>query len=139
MANNTKANQGTSPETRQATEATKQQAAPKPKEQAAGDTTPVDITGSKIIEVRPVINNNIDVAALAEAMAESFRTGHRPPEITDKRFEIFSQAFQGFAQNNVSKKEGFSLGVTLSPEYANALKELVKKALTPASPQGTFG
>ncbi len=49
-----------------------------------------------------------------------------------KRFEIYSQAFAGFAQNNVSKSEGFIIGVDFQntktkEDYVKLTKELIEK------------
>ena len=49
-----------------------------------------------------------------------------------KRFEIYSQAFAGFAQNNVSKSEGFAIGVAFKSqktkeEYDKLTEELIKE------------
>ena len=44
-----------------------------------------------------------------------------------KRFEVYSQAYQGFAQNNVSKSEGFSLKVKTDPRYDKENKKLIKR------------
>ena len=47
--------------------------------------------------------------------------------VLDKRFEFYSQAYQGFAQNNVSKPEGFSLKVNVDQNYNNFLKGALEK------------
>jgi hypothetical protein len=44
-----------------------------------------------------------------------------------KRFESYSQAFAGFAQNNVSKPEGFSIGVKTDKAYDDLTKKLIKQ------------
>lgn len=55
-------------------------------------------------------------------------THPKPPEGGDsKRFEIYSQAYQGFAQNNVSKTEGFSIDIKTDPKYDALTRELIKK------------
>ena len=53
----------------------------------------------------------------------------RPPEVGDsKRFEVYSQAYQGFAQNNISKKEGFLLEVKIDQKaYDEFLKKLIEE------------
>jgi hypothetical protein len=47
--------------------------------------------------------------------------------IPDKKFDFYSQAYQGFAQNNISKPEGFSLNVKVDPNYNSFLEEMVEK------------
>ena len=44
-----------------------------------------------------------------------------------KKFEVYSQAYQGFAQNNVSKSEGFSIKVKTDPKYDQLTKKLIKR------------
>jgi len=45
----------------------------------------------------------------------------------DNQFKIYSQAFQGFAQNNVSKSEGFSISVKVSKEYDALIRQLTNE------------
>jgi len=44
-----------------------------------------------------------------------------------KRFEVYSQAYQGFAQNNVSKSEGFSIKVKTDPQYDALTRKLINR------------
>src|SRR5688500_7415302 len=47
-----------------------------------------------------------------------------------KRFEVYSQAYQGFAQNNVSKSEGFSIKVKIDPKYDQLTRKLIQRKRT---------
>lgn len=54
-------------------------------------------------------------------------SSHAENLLPDKKFEFYSKAYQGFAQNNVSKPEGFSLKVNVDPNYNNFLKALLER------------
>jgi hypothetical protein len=45
----------------------------------------------------------------------------------DINYETYSQAYQGFAQNNVSKIEGFSVDVQSNDAYQKLINELILK------------
>ena len=44
-----------------------------------------------------------------------------------KRFEVYSQAFSGFAQKNVSKAEGFAINVKTDANYDMLTRRLVNR------------
>ena len=44
-----------------------------------------------------------------------------------KKFEFYSQAYQGFAQNNVSKAEGFTIKVKTDPKYDALTRRLINR------------
>ena len=52
----------------------------------------------------------------------------KPPDIPDnKKFDLYSQAYRGFAQNNISKTEGFSIEIKSDPKYDELTKRLIRK------------
>ena len=61
---------------------------------------------------------------LAEKLGQT-NAAPKPNTGDDKRFQVYSDAFQGFAQNNVSKSEGFSIGVKAHKDYAAITEQLV--------------
>ncbi len=46
-----------------------------------------------------------------------------------KRFESYSRAYQGFAQNNVSKPEGFSLKIKVKIKFSGPKKKGVNSEI----------
>jgi predicted ribosome quality control (RQC) complex YloA/Tae2 family protein len=70
-----------------------------------------------------------DLLLEVKDVVASFRNSNfsRHDTVPDKRFDIYSKAFQGFAQNNVSKKEGFALEVKVDPSYNDRLQKLIEE------------
>ncbi len=65
---------------------------------------------------------------LTETIEQVGKSSSRVEDLVlDKKFEFYSQAYQGFAQNNVSKPEGFSLKVNVDQNYNNFLKGALEK------------
>src|SRR5690242_11834036 len=61
-------------------------------------------------------------------LAQLQNVGRKPTDTDDgKRFEFYSQAYQGFAQNNVSKKESFTIENKLPDRYKEKAEELIKE------------
>jgi hypothetical protein len=60
---------------------------------------------------------------------DKFKNENAKPELSlpDKKFEAYSQAYQGFAQNNVSKSEGFTVTVDTNPKYDELTRKLIKE------------
>jgi hypothetical protein len=69
----------------------------------------------------------VDLVELVNKLIQKVDTTPPKPEVSNSNdFSSYSRAYQNFAQNNVSKREGFELGVTVNDQYYEKLSELLK-------------